>query len=79
MLIRIGGSASSVSANSDGAKPVPSIGMTSASTASDGSVRPMLAVVIAASAARGLPASRDAGGNRDRDRDRRAPTADSAT
>ena len=54
VLMRIGGSASSVSANSDGAKPVPSSGITSASTASEGSVRPMLASVIAASAARGL-------------------------
>ena len=53
----MGGSASSVSANSDGTKPVPRIGMTSASTASEGSVRPMLAAVIAVSAARGLSAS----------------------
>ena len=63
VLIRIGGSASSVSANSEGTNPVPSMGITSASTASDGSVRPMFAAVIAASAARRLSASSTPSGN----------------
>ncbi len=50
VLIRIGGSASSVSAKSAGVNPVPSSGIISASTASDGSVRPTLAALIAKSA-----------------------------
>jgi ABC-type nitrate/sulfonate/bicarbonate transport system ATPase subunit len=43
VLSRIGGSASSDSAKRLGRKPVPSSGITSASTASEGSVRPTLA------------------------------------
>jgi hypothetical protein len=50
VLIRIGGSAMSVSATTEGRKPVPSSGIASASTAIEGSVRPMLAALIAASA-----------------------------
>ena len=57
VLIRIGGNASNVSANRLGAKPVPRIGITSASTASEGTVRPMFAVAIAHCAARREPAS----------------------
>ena len=53
VLSMIGGSASSESANRLGRKPVPSSGITSASTASDGSVRPTFATLIAANAARG--------------------------
>ena len=57
VLIRIGGSASSVSANSAGAKPVPSSGITSARIASEGSVRPTLAALMATSAPRRLCAT----------------------
>ena len=73
VLIRIGGSASSVSAKSDGTKPVPITGITSASTASDGSVRPILAVadreLRGALRAREQDSGRNC--NRDRDRERR--------
>src|SRR5918993_1523440 len=55
--MRIGGSASSVSANSDGANPVPSSGIASARTASEGSVRPTFAALIATSAPRRPPES----------------------
>ena len=56
-MSRIGGNARSVKAKSEGMKPVPSRGMTSASTASDGNVRPMFAAVMATSAARRAPES----------------------